>query len=186
MDSEHLGFRPSPYLKKLLGFAPHQVFDEHGQTSYTLKDGAIRIDLRRPLIAPVAYIKIQDQTEGEEDSGEEDEGSLDEDNRGGRGGGAGEGEDNTEGPTIEDLYSPSENEGAEDEEGEDSEQDEGEREEREERNEDAMEEDGGGEDSSPEEESRDTLKELQQNGPVVSSSGISLVCPEYGGDSEDD
>ena len=68
MDSEHLEFRPSPYLKKLLGFAPHQVFDEHGQTSYTLKDGAIRVELRRPLITPVAYIKLQDQNEREEDN----------------------------------------------------------------------------------------------------------------------
>ena len=182
MDSEHLEFRPSPYLKKLLGYAPHQVFDELGQASYTLKDGAIRIDLMRPLIAPVAYIKIQD--DGEEDSGEEDEDNQDEDNCRGREGGAREREENTEGPTIEDLDSPSENEGAEDGEGEDAEQDEGEQDEREERNEDAMEEDVGGEDSSPEEESGDTLKELQQNGPVVSSSGISLVCPEYGGDSE--
>ena len=179
MDAEHLEFRPSPYLKKLLGYAPHQVFDELGQASYTLKDGAIRIDLMRPLIAPVAYIKIQDDGE---DSGEEDEGSQDEDNREGRGDGAGERD--AEGPTIEDLDSPSENEGVEDEEGEDAEQDEGEPDGREERNEDAMEEDVGGEDYSPEEESGDTLKELQQNGPVVTSSGISLVCPEYGGDSE--
>ena len=51
-----------------------------------------------------------------------------------------------------------------------------------------MEEDGEGGDSSQEEENRDTPKYLQQdhNGPVVSSSGISLVCPEYGGDSEED
>ena len=173
MDAEHLEFRPSPYLMKLLSYAPHQVVDEYEQVCYTLNRGVIRVDIRKPLTVPVAYIKLQDPSE-EEDNGQESSDTEGERTQGVHSTSQGGGRDG-EGPTMADLES---SDGEEREEAEEDEEAGGQEEEQ--------------EDMGEEEEEQQMEHSGDNEAGVAdqigaSTSAKSLVCPEYGSDgSEDD